>query len=95
MTNRILILHLKRTDMKNIILICLLIAFTGCSGTQIRTLCQKAGKKIANTCTSMTMKKRESLATAVAGDKNNDTQPKLQAPGSLSLLEWNEAVHVW
>jgi len=81
--------------MKNIILICLLIAFTGCSGNQIRMLCKNTGKKIASCCTSMSIQKKEALAAGITSDTEEEKQTRYQAPAAISLLEWNEAVHVW
>ena len=82
--------------MKNIVLICLLIAFTACSGSQIRNLYKNTGKKIASCCTSMSIKKKEALANRItAADSNEEKQIHLQAPAAISLFEWNETVYVW
>ncbi len=88
-------MHQKTTDMKNIILICLLIAFTACSGNQIRSFCKNTGKKLASCCTSMSIKKKEALAAGITAESNEEKQTRYQTPAAISLLEWNEAVHVW
>ena len=92
-TTRRLALHQKTTDMKNIVLICLLIAFTACSGSQVRSFCKTAGKKVASCCTSMSLKQRNALKQA----KTNGTEEKVvpHPPAAISLLEWNEAVFLW
>lgn len=95
LTNTGLALHQKTTDMKNIVLICLLIAFTACSGNQIRSFCKNTGKKLASCCTSMSIKKKEALAAGTTADSNEEKRTRYQAPAAISLLEWNEAVHVW
>jgi hypothetical protein len=95
LTNAGLVLHQKTTDMKNIVLICLLIAFTACSGSQIRSFCKNTGKKLASCCTSMTIQKKEALAAGMTADANEEKHSRYQAPAAISLLEWNEAVHVW
>lgn len=95
LTNTGLALHLKTTDMKNILLICLLIAFTACSGSQIRSFCKNTGKKIANCCTSMSIRQKEALAAGNTAGSNEEKPTRYQAPAAISLLEWNEAVHVW
>jgi len=79
--------------MKNIVLICLLIAFTACSGSQVRSFCKTAGKKVASCCTSMSLKQRNALKQA----KTNSAVEKVvpQQPAAISLLEWNEAVFLW
>jgi len=79
--------------MKNIVLICLLITFTACSGSQVRSFCKTAGKKVASCCTSMSLKQRNDLQQG----KKVTTDEKIvqQQPAAISLLEWNEAVFIW
>lgn len=89
-----LVLHQKTTDMKNILLICLLIAFTACSGSQLRSFCKNTGKKIASCCTSMSMQKK-ALVSGSTSDETDEKPVRYQTPAAISLLEWNEAVHVW
>lgn len=81
--------------MKNLILICLLTAFTGCSNHQIRIFCKNSGKKIASCCTSMTIQQKEALASGIQAASDKEKQTRYQTPAAISLLEWNEAVHVW
>lgn len=88
-----LALYQKTTDMKNIVLICLLIAFTACSGHQIRNFCKTAGKKVASCCTSMSLKQRNALQKAQKAPLEVKTEQ--QQPAAISLLEWNEAVFIW
>lgn len=89
-------LHHKTTDMKNIVLICLLLAFTACNGHQIRSFCNTAGKKIAACCTSMSLKQRHALKEGRMDVEKNKAEEKLtQQPAAISLLEWNEAVFIW
>lgn len=90
-----LVLHQKTTDMKNILLICLMIAFTACSGPQIRSFCKNTGKKIASCCTSMSIQKKKALVAGAATDQPEVKTVRYQTPAAISLLEWNEAVHVW
>lgn len=86
-----LVLHQKTTDMKNIVLICLLIAFTACNGHQVRRFCKTAGKKVASCCSSMSLKQRKALQSNTYKSEVK-TQPP---PAAISLLEWNEAVFIW
>lgn len=82
--------------MKNIMLICLLIAFTSCTGNQIRILSKT--KKIASCCTSMSMQKKEALATALVvkqEEMEDKSYSNSQIHGTVSLLEWSEIVHIW
>lgn len=88
-----LALYQKTTDMKNTVLICLLIAFTACSGNQVRSFCKTAGKKVASCCTSMSLKQRNALKQAKKTPKDEKTAQ--QQPAAISLLEWNEAVFIW
>lgn len=91
-----LALQHKTTKMKNLVLICLLIAFTACSGNQIRSFCKNTGKKLASCCTSMTIKKKEALSITKSPFKEDNTgAERYQKPAAISLLEWNEAVHIW
>lgn len=82
--------------MKNIMLICLLIAFTSCTGNQIRILSKT--KKIASCCTSMSMQKKEALATALVvkqEEMEGKSYKNSSMPSTVSLLEWSEIVHIW
>ncbi len=90
-----IISHQKTTDMKNILLICLIIAFTACSGSQIRSFCKNTGKKIASCCTSMSIQKKQALEAVAVTDELEKNPVRYQTPAAISLLEWNEAVHVW
>ncbi len=81
--------------MKNIILICLLVAFTGCSGKQVRTICKNTSKKIASCCTSISIQKRGALVVGMTNESNEEKQPRYRLPTVIFLLEWDEAVHVW
>lgn len=88
-----LALYQKTTDMKNIVLICLLITFTACSSHQVRNFCKTAGKKVASCCTSMSLKQRNALEQVKKAPKDEKTEQ--QKPAAISLLEWNEAVFIW
>jgi hypothetical protein len=80
--------------MKNIVLICLLITFTACSGSQVRSFCKTAGKKVASCCTSMSLKQRNALKQTKKAS-SQETIVQQQRPVAISLLEWNEAVFIW
>jgi hypothetical protein len=43
----------------------------------------------------MSIKKKEALAAGITAESNEEKQTRYQAPAAISLLEWNEAVHVW
>jgi hypothetical protein len=88
-----LALYQKTTDMKNIVLICLLIAFTACSGSQVRQFCKKAGNQVANCCTSMSLKQRKALQQGNMMHEEEKSVP--QQPQAISILEWNEAIFIW
>lgn len=88
-----LALYQKTTDMKNIVLICLLMAFTACSTHQVRNFCKTAGKKVASCCTSMSLKQRNALEQLKKAPKEEKSEQ--QQPAAISLLEWNEAVFIW
>lgn len=82
--------------MKNIVLTCLLIAFIACSGSQVRSFCKNTRKKIAGCCTSsMSIQQKKALAAGITADSNEEKQTRYLTPAAISLLEWNEAVHVW
>lgn len=80
--------------MKNIVLICLLIAFTGCTSNQIRNFCTSTGKKVSTCCTSLTIRQKQMLeqANTDLGQENNQAPEK---NATISLLEWHETVHIW